>query len=159
MALKGDRDIFRGTIDYSCLAIANRGLVACHSTGGSGVALGASAGNVDVFATASGKVPVGVLLQDVVSLDQTRYDLNQHKEQAPSGAPVWLATHAVLVTNEIIAGQTPTAGQTAYMSTGGQVTPTMSTTGGIVATPKVGQFLSSKDADGYAKVLFQIPVV
>lgn len=159
MALKGDRDIFRGTIAYSCLAIATKGLVACHSTGGSGVALGASAGNVDVFAASSGKVPVGVLLQEVVSLDQTRYDLNQHKEQAPSGAPVWLATHAELTTNDILAGQTPTAGQTAYLTSNGQITPTVSATGGIAATPKVGQFLSSKDADGYAKVLFQIPVV
>lgn len=159
MALKGDRSIYKDTIEFSCLAITNRGVVLCHSGVGSGTALGATAGTVDLMANPSGKAPAGVLLQDMVLIDQSRYSLNFQKEQVPSGAPVWMAKYATLTTDQLVAGQTPTAGGTAYLSTFGQVTATVSSTGGIVATPKVGQFLGSVDANGFVKVDFIIPVV
>jgi hypothetical protein len=157
MALRGERVIIETDITLSSAAVTSRGCVMAYSTSGSGVAIGDSAGTVDKFASASGKVPAGILLQDVVSTDQSRYHLNFHKEEVPSGAPVTLVRKGRLTTNEVTG--TPAVGGTAYLTSNGQVTPTMSATGGLSATPKVGQFVSIKDADGYVTIDVNLPVV
>jgi hypothetical protein len=54
---------------------------------------------------------------------------------------------------------TPNPGDTAYVTTNGNLTPTLSATGGLVATPKVGQFASIKDEEGFATVDLNLPVV
>lgn len=157
MALKPDRKIVEEEINFSCVAVTDRGYVLCHSTAGSGAVLGDTAGTVDKFASASGKIPVGILVQDVVSVDQTRYHLNFHKEVVPSGGPVTLIKKGWAHTNAYTGS--PTAGATAYLTANGTVTPTLSTTGGLAATPKVGQFRGSPDADGYVCLEVNLPVV
>ncbi len=49
--------------------VATRGGIASLSTGGSGAAMDQGAALVTYAATASGKVPMGILLNDMVDLD------------------------------------------------------------------------------------------
>lgn len=158
MALKGDR--YEGMTDVSFFmndTSAAKGGIAVLSTGGSGVALDQSKALVTYAATASGNVPVGLLLNDMVNIDQTRQHINFHKNEVQKGGKVTLLTKGWVVTNMITG--TPAAGNPAYLTDEGKLTPTKSATGGVVATPPVGRFLSSEDEDGYAKVAIDLPAV
>jgi hypothetical protein len=110
---------------------------------------------VHVATSASGLKPCGLLLTKVVNVDTTRYHLNFYKEEVNVTQKVSVLRKGWIVTNAI--SGTPAAGDKAYLTSSGQVTPTLSTTGGLVATPLVGQFLSKKDEDGYAKVEIELP--
>lgn len=156
MALKGPRNVQQTEIRFTCPTATDRGVVLVYSTAGSGVALGDSAGVVDLL-TPSGKVPAGMLLNDVVTVDETVTHRNYYKDTCKTGERVTLMTQGYVTTDQI--SGTPTVGATAYLTTSGQLTPTVSATGGIVATPKVGQFTSIKDANGYVTVLINLPVV
>jgi hypothetical protein len=82
MALKGDR--YEGVTDVSFFmndTSANKGGIVCLSTGGSGVALDQSNALVTYEATASGNIPIGLLLNDMVDIDQTRQHFNFHKNE------------------------------------------------------------------------------
>lgn len=151
----GNKYIGRHTITNTCLAVTDRGVILCYATGGSGAAIGETAGTVDLYPSASGKYPAGVLLFDVVDVDETRYKLNQYKEVMNSGCPATLLQQGRL-TIDTITG-TPAIGAPAYLGANGYVTTTLSATGGLVATPRVGSFASTKDADGFATVEFNIP--
>lgn len=158
MALKGDR--YEGMTDVSFFmndTSAAKGGIAVLSTGGSGVALDQSKALVTYAASASGNVPVGLLLNDMVNIDQTRQHINFHKNEVQKGGKVTLLTKGWVVT-DMITG-TPAAGNPAYLTAAGKLTPTKSATGGVVATPPVGRFLSSEDEDGYAKVAIDLPIV
>ena len=158
MALKGDR--YEGMTDVSFFmndSSAAKGGVVVLSTGGSGVALDQSKALVTYAASASGNIPVGLLLNDMVNIDQTRQHINFHKNEVQKGGKVTLLTQGWVVT-DMITG-TPTAGAPAYLTAAGKVTPTQSATGGVVATPPVGRFLSTKDEDGYAKVSLNLPAL
>ena len=158
MALKGDR--YEGMTDVSFFmndSSAAKGGVVVLSTGGSGVALDQSTALVTYAAAASGNVPVGLLLNDMVNIDQTRQHINFHKNEVQKGGKVTLLTKGWVVTNMITG--TPAAGNPAYLTDEGKLTPTKSADGGVVATPPVGRFLSSEDEDGYAKVAIDLPAV
>jgi hypothetical protein len=158
MALKGDR--YEGMTDVSFFmndTSAAKGGIAVLSTGGSGVALDQSKALVTYAASASGNVPVGLLLNDMVNIDQTRQHINFHKNEVQKGGKVTLLTKGWVVT-DMITG-TPAAGNPAYLTAAGKLTPTKSADGGVVATPPVGRFLSSEDEDGYAKVAIDLPIV
>jgi len=158
MALKGDR--YEGMTDVSFFmndSSAAKGGVVVLSTGGSGVALDQSKALVTYAASASGNIPVGLLLNDMVNIDQTRQHINFHKNEVQKGGKVTVLTQGWVVT-DMITG-TPTAGAPAYLTAAGKVTPTQSATGGVVATPPVGRFLSTKDEDGYAKVSLNLPAL
>ena len=158
MALKGPRYVNETDITFTCPTATERGVVLVFSTAGSGVALGDSAGVVDLLAP-SGKVPAGMLMNDVVTVDETVTHRNFYKDVMKTGERVTLMKKGRVTTNMLTAGQTPTPGATAYLDVSGKVTPTLSTTGGLVATPKVGQFVAGKDADGYVTVDVNLPVV
>ena len=158
MALKGDR--YEGMTDVSFFmndTSAAKGGIAVLSTGGSGVALDQSKALVTYAAAASGNVPVGLLLNDMVNIDQTRQHINFHKNEVQKGGKVTLLTKGWVVTNMITG--TPAAGNPAYLTDEGKLTPTKSAAGGVGATPPVGRFLSSEDEDGYAKVAIDLPAV
>jgi hypothetical protein len=97
----------------------------------------------------SGAYPVGVLLNDVVDLDLTRQHINWHKDEVQKGGKVTILRNGQVTTSNI--DGTPAAGQTAYVHSGGNVSATQES--GAVA---VGQFLSAKDSDGYAKVSINV---
>lgn len=149
MALKSDRIEAYTDISFFCNdTTAERGGIMVHATGvaGSGSAMDDSNAVVTYAATASGRVPAGLLLNDVVSLDLTRQHINWHKDEVQTGSKVTLLRQGQVTTDSIVAGVTVGPGSGAYLGANGDLTtvPTNSV--------KVGTFLSAKDADGYAKV-------
>lgn len=157
MAIKelGNNYTFATDITKSCAAIATRGVMVCYGTAGSGASIGESAGTVDVYPNPSGKRPAGLLLVDVVDVDQTRYHLNFNKEVMSSGSPVVLLRQGRRTVDTVI--NTPVEGDPAYLTSSGWFTPTLHAAGGLQATPRVGTFVSIKDANGYATIDFNLP--
>jgi hypothetical protein len=149
MALKSDRIEAYTDISFFCNdATAERGGIVVHSTAtsGAGVAMDDSNAVVTYAATASGRLPAGLLLNDVVSLDLTRQHINWHRDEVQTGSKVTLLRQGQVTTNLIVGGVTVGPGSGAYVGASGYLT-TVSTN-----SVKVGTFLSTKDADGYAKV-------
>ena len=161
MALKGDR--YEALTDISFFwnttSTAPRGGVSCLNNAGSGVALDQSAAKVEYSADPSGKVPVGLLLQDVVNIDQTRQHINYHKNEAQLGGKITLLQQGWVTTDMIYPGVTPTAGRVAYLNHSGYLTDTLTDSNDLKRTPPVGRFMSNKDEDGYAKVFVSLPQI
>lgn len=150
MALKGDRNELDTEVTYFMNETASRGVIVSVSTQGSGAAMDSASAVATVAANPSGKAPLGILLNDVVNIDQTRQHLNWHKDEVQQGGKVTILSKGFVVTDKI--SGTPTAGQTAYLAASGLVSATQAT-----GAPAVGRFLSTKDADGYAKVSVNLP--
>ena len=150
MALKGDRHELDTEVTYFMNETASKGVVVSVSTQGSGSAMDSSSALATVAASASGAAALGVLLNDVVDIDQTRQHLNWHKDEVQKGSKVTILTKGFVVTDKI--SGSPTAGQTAYLSASGLIKGTQDT-----GAPAIGRFLSTKDADGYAKVAVNLP--
>jgi len=151
MALKGDAVINRygDELRFFMNQTAERGAIVSISTAGSGVA-NENASNVVAYASsASGKRPVGILVNDVVNLDLTRQQYNPHKNEVQYGSKVHVSKNGVFTTNMVTSGVTPAAGDTAYLAADGRITNVNT---GAVASPQVGYFLTAKDEDGYATV-------
>ncbi len=160
MALKPDRIELLTDVSFFMNTTATRGGIVCLSTAGSGVAMDDALAVVSYAAVASGQSPIGVLLNDVVNLDLTRQHINWHKDEVQVGGKVSILRAGVVTTNLIVG--TPVAGKPAYLGTDGKMTsvvPTgLSSPSGVTGnmTARVGQFLSTLDADGYAKVSINI---
>lgn len=150
MALRSDRHELDVDISFFMNETASRGIVVSLSTAGSGAAMDDSAALVTSKANASGAAPLGVLLNDMVNLDQTRQHINFHKDEVQKGGKVSVLRKGWVVTDQI--SGTPTVGQTAYLANSGQVSPTQA-----AGTVAVGRFTSVKDADGFAKVDINLP--
>jgi hypothetical protein len=148
MALKPDRIELLTDVSFFMNTTAERGGVVSAVTATSGVGVSMDDGNAVVAyaALASGAKPVGVLLNDVVNLDLTRQHINWHKDETQVGGKVTLLRQGQVTTNLLVADTTPSAGADAYVGASGYI--------GTSATNavKIGQFLSAKDTDGYAKV-------
>ena len=149
MALKPDRIESQVDVSFFMNTAETRGGIATLSAGGSGVAMDDSAAVVAYSATASGKVPMGVLLNDVVDIDLTRQHINYHKDEVSVGSKVALLRVGQVTTNSI--DGTPSAGDKAYVGVSGLITDTAA-----AGAYQVGTFLSKKDADDYAKVSINI---
>jgi len=144
MALKPDRIELLTDVSFFMNSTAERGGVACVSTGGSGISMDDANAVVAYAATVSGSKPVGVLLNDVVNIDLTRQHINWHKDEVQLGGKVTLLRNGQVTTNKVTGS--PAAGVDAYVGVSGLI-GTSSTN-----SVKIGQFLSAVDADGYAKV-------
>jgi hypothetical protein len=151
MALKPDRIELLSDVSFFMSTTGTRGGVVSVSTASTGVGVAMDDANAVVAYSSnpSGAYPVGVLLNDVVNLDLTRQHINFHKDEVQLGGKVAILRKGQVTTNNI--DGTPAAGQTAYLHSGGNVSATQEA--GAVA---VGQFLSAKDSDGYAKVSVNI---
>jgi hypothetical protein len=154
MALKSDRNEVQTDISFFMNEVATRGGIASLSTGGSGAAMDQGAALVTYAATASGKVPMGILLNDMVNLDLTRQHINQHKDEVQKGGKVTILRKGYIVTNSI-EGADPSAGDSVYPAHSGNVAASDIVGDGTVSA--IGRFLSSKDEDGYAKVEINLP--
>ena len=145
MALKPDRVEHYTDLSFFMNETAERGLIVTHNTGGSGAAMDDSAAVVRV-ATASTQEPAGLLLNDVVNLDLTRQHINYMQDEVQQGGKVLLLRQGTVVTDQI--SGTPVVGESAHFDSAGKlVTSSENST-----SDPVGRFLSTKDADGYAKV-------
>ena len=160
MALKADRYEESTDISYFYNAgTATRGGVVAVSTGGSGASMDNGAALVTYAAIPSGKVPVGLLMNDMVSIDLTRQHLNQHKDEVQKGGKVTLLQKGWVVTNSL-EGTSPAAGNAAFLAHSGNLSASdLSNDEGDVdgSTRVVGRFLSGVDEDGYAKVFIDLP--
>ena len=160
MALKSDRHELMTDVSFFMNEVKERGFIAVLSTGGSGSAMDQSAALV-TCASPSGKAPMGLLLNDMVNIDQTRQHINWHKDEVQKGGKVTLLQHGWVVTNAIDPADTIVAGQTAFVGNSGYLSngdPFYGPGGGSAsASGVVGRFLSSKDEDGYAKVFVSLP--
>jgi len=118
MALKADRLEFQTDISFFMNEVAERGGVACYdSTSGSGAAMDQGAALVTYQANPSGKVPVGILMNDMVNVDLTRQILNPYKNEVQKGSKVTLLRKGWVVTNKVQG--TPTAGARVYVGQSG----------------------------------------
>ncbi len=152
MALRADRQIDAVNTDYFMNEVAQRGSFPVIKTAGSGISMDNVKSVCTIAANSSGNQPLGCLMEDVVSIDLTRYPINWHKDQANSGDKVCLLTKGWIVTDQVTG--TPTAGTDAVLSSSGTVAGSalgLSTYNGA-ANPKVGRFRTGLDQAGFAKV-------
>ncbi len=155
MALKPDRNPVHVDISHFLNETAERGSFVCHTStaNASGAAMDQGTNLVTVAANPSGLKVCGILMCDMVNIDQTRQTINFHKDEVQKGGKVPVLKVGQVVTNYVYPGVTPGVGDPAYAVHSGYLT---STNGGSIATPLVGRFLSKKDEDGYAKVWINI---
>ncbi|MBC8495798.1 hypothetical protein H8D36_06600 [archaeon] len=156
MALKGDRQENITDISFFMDATGDRGGVVCYKTVGSGAALDQAEAEVEYKATATGtNRPVGLLLNDVVNKDLTQTHLNYYKNEVQQGSKVTILRDGWVVTNMLAGtGITPAVGELAYVAQSGMLSN--SAAGGV--NIQVGEWMSSKDEDGYAKVYVKLPM-
>lgn len=150
MALKPDRVETLTDISFFMTATGVRGGIASVGSSGMGVSMDDGGAVVEYAVNATGAKPIGVLLNDVVSLDLTRQHINWHKDETQVGGKVTLLSIGQVTTN-MLGGATPSAGEPAYVGPNGTITDTSST-----GVARIGTWLSSVDADGYAKVSIKI---
>ena len=158
MALKSDRNEVETDISFFMNEVATRGGIASISTVGSGAAMDQGGALVTYAALPSGKIPVGLLVNDMVNIDLTRQHINQHKDEVQKGGKVTLLRKGYVVTNNI-EGTTPTAGAPAYVAHSGNLSIadlSNDDTDADGSTRVVGRFLSTVDEDGYAKVYIDL---
>jgi len=153
MALKPARRIIHDNNSFFMNEVAERGGVVCVSTAGSGIAQDQSNAVVTYDATPSGATPIGLLLEDVVNKDLTDTAQNYHRTEVQLGGKVTLVIKGEVTTDMLEAG-TISAGNYAYLSNSGLLQPTQ--VGGTTVSPLVGKFLSTKDENGFAKVLVDL---
>lgn len=156
MALKADRYEFQTDISFFYDAgTATRGGVVVHdSTAGSGASMDQGVNLVKYAQVTATSRPVGILLNDVVNKDLTRTHLNWHKDEVQKGGKVTVLRKGYVVTSNITGD--PAAGDPAYAChvTAGNIRKDSPGSSGVL---QVGRFLTSKDADGYAKVEVNLP--
>ena len=150
MALKGDRVEHLTDISFfKSDAVAERGLILAHATGGSGAAMDDSLAQVDTV-TATGDAAAGLLLNDVVNIDLTRQSYNPMKDEMQLGGKVTLLRRGTVVTDQI--SGTPVVGEAAHFEGNGLLT----TASQFDKSQQVGRWLGVKDSDGYCKVEINI---
>ena len=156
MALKADRHELDVDISYFMNETAERGLIVCISTAGSGAAMDQAGALVTIAAANTTNIVVGVLLNDVVDLDLTRQHINWHKDEVQKGGKVSILKKGYVVTDQI--DGTPTAGALAFMDDAD--TGKFSVEGNIATGDDtvVGRFMSKLDEDGYCKVEVNLPM-
>lgn len=152
MALKSDRLYITTTIKHFMNEVAEAGGIATLSTAGSGAATDQSRNLVTYSATNSGKVPVGLLVNDMVNQNLTKFKLNPHRYEVQKGGKVELARDGFWLTNYIVPGQTIVGGTPAYVGPSGKFSNVMDP-----GSFMVGQFETTKDEDGYAEINLHIP--
>lgn len=156
MALKPDRNILETDISLVCNDVTSKGLVLCYGTAASGVG-NEAAGVVAKMSNPSGYKVAGLTLAGFVDIDQTRFHRNFHKDEQVIGEKAPLLTKGWVIT-DAIANVSVLPGEKAYLVANGTISNVVSSTGGVVATPEVGAFLTKKDESGFAKVYINLPV-
>lgn len=137
---------------YFFNGVSEKGVVLSVGTAGSGVAIDNSFNVAVVAPVASGSKPLGILLDEFVNIDLTRFPINWHKQQAASGDKASICQKGYVTTDKIVASSI-NAGDFAVLYNNGVlsgVAPDASWN--HVANPKVGVFRTNKDSDGFATV-------
>lgn len=154
MALKPARSANPVYADASYFVdeVAERGGIVVQLTQGSGEAFDSSDQVATYAASPSGKMPVGVLMWDVVDVDLTRYKLNQHKCELQKGQKAPITREGFVHTN--MTEGTISVGP-AYLGHSGRIRSTIDNN--IVNSPFVGFVETKPDEDGYVKLVYNLP--
>jgi hypothetical protein len=153
MALKPDRYHVESEIGFFCNDVVNRGVILAFGSSGSGVSLDQTQAIAALpGATVSGLKPLGVLMNDMVNIDLTKFHLNFYKDTMPVGGKCTLWKKGWVVTDQVFPGNTPVAGDTAFLAPSGTVANTVINFGA-----QVGRFLSAKDEKGFVKLEVLLP--
>lgn len=153
MAILADRKHVDSRLDFFMNEVAERGGVVVYSTAGSGAAMDQAKQLCTYAAAPSGKRPIGLLMCDVVNKDLTRQKLNPYLHEVQQNSKVTLWEKGEVVTNLIQPGVTISAGDKMFLHASGYVT-----NNNFLGGPCVGQFMSTKDENGYAKVAVNLPL-
>jgi len=149
MALKPDREELTQDISFYMDEVAERGGIATLLTAGSGggwkTVMGDTRNVVTYAAVAAGKQPVGILLNDMVVVEAVTGMTRRfgQRDEMPVGSKCTLLRRGWVVTDKITGS--PVGGEAAFVGASGTITPA---SGGA----QIGQFLGSKDEDGFARV-------
>lgn len=154
MSLKPLRQVVVTDVDWFMNETATRGGCVVMSTVASGSAMDNAAQLCTYAANPSGKLPIGILMNDMVNKDLTQTHLNAHKDEVQIGSKVCLMRVGECVTDSIYPGLTIAVNDNAYLGPSGLLQNVDVNT---VATPLIGAFASTKDEDGYAKVWVNLP--
>lgn len=160
MALGPLRQVYQTNIDVQVNSAAERGGVLSIVSGSTvGVTVGSYA------ASPSGALPLGILLDDVESLNFAKHPEYRQRNVVALGNVVGVVTKGEVVTDFVNSTDTTiAAGQRAYLYTNGTLaTKTfINSNGGNVfednttnGAPLVGRFLGPKDSDGFVKVYIE----
>src|SRR5574339_629035 len=103
MSLRPDRFEDATDISFFMNVTATRGLIVVHDGNGSGISMDDSAA---VVAIPTGQAPsttkpAGLLLNDVVNIDQTRQHINWHQDEVQLGGKVCLLRRGWVVSDSI----------------------------------------------------------
>lgn len=150
--LKGHRYVVQDDVTYFMNETAERGGVVVLSTAGSGIALDQSSALVTYASNSSGKIPVGILQNDMVNIDLTRQILNRNKDEVQIGGKVTITVKGWHITDKI--NGTPTAGSKGYLQSSGYIGITQVSE---LVNPTLGRFMSTKDEAGFAKFEINLP--
>ncbi len=156
MALKPHIDPLKYQVGFFVNTVAERGGILVATTGqgvipGSGAAMDNFYQMAEYGAAATGRFPLGMLLDDFVNKDLTEIPLNRFKSERQIGDKASIMQKGEAVTNQLWSAGSVTPGQTAYLSGTGTISPVQ-----VGLAPVVGKFLSRPDADGYAKVFIDL---
>lgn len=148
--LKPDREELVHDVSFYMDEVAERGGIACMLTAGSGggwkTVMGDTMNVATYAANPTGKIPLGILLNDQVNLEYTGLTRAQgQKDEMPVGMKCTLLRRGWVVTNKYVGA--PVGGNTAYVGPSGSASPTSSGNG-----PAFGTFLGSPDEDGYVRL-------
>jgi len=145
MALAPSREVHETNVDFALNEVAQRGVICSIVTGTT------ADGEVTAVAvpTGVGVTPIGMLLGDIEDLNFDRHGEFLQRDVSDVGSVVALCNKGELWTDRLTG--TPVAGNLAYLSTNGTVSPTQATDG-VTPAPQVGKFLSGVNANGFAKV-------
>jgi hypothetical protein len=153
MALKGDRHIVYDDIRYFCNDVTERGVILVHSgSGASGRSMDDTLNVAYLPGTGSvsGLKAVGLLLNDFVDIDESRYQLNKNKLEERVGGKAWLLKKGWVYTDQLKSGDTPSNGVAAYVAPSGEVSTTATN------ADRVGTFKGRKHTDGF--VLLEVDI-
>lgn len=152
MAIKADRQVDSWELGYYLNETASPGVIVVVSTATSGNDLDGTAALATVSANSSGTQPIGMLMSEFVSIDQTRVSRNPYKDQQVVGEKAAIMTKGWAVTNKVVSA---TAGCFAALASSGSVVAVAEATvntHNALLQPIVGRFRSGVDEDGYARV-------
>lgn len=154
--LKPDRAVYITDISYISEKAEEAGSLLCvkvSQPSGRGVGDGlneAAPVATSLSSIPSGTMVAGVLLDNVVDIDQAKQHRNFQRVEQVVGENICLLKDGFVRTNKI--SGTPTAGAPAYLATNGNFSPTQTN-----SIPAVGKFETAKGTDGFAKVTIKIP--
>lgn len=158
MALKPDREYNEVTdiTNFWTTIAAEKGGCASNVSQGSGAAMGINiddeANVVGYVGDPSGAIAKGILLQTVTApMSGDRDFVNFENSEIRPSDKCTLVKKGFVVTDMIV-GTTPTAGATAYLAASGKLS--MANYGS--ASPTVGRFETTVDANGFARVSIDI---